>query len=1139
MTGRCPGCGHQVPAEAKFCAECGAPLAGGCAECGAKLLPGARFCAQCGTPVDTGQAERGIPGAADEGERRQLTVAYCDLAGAAGLAAQLDPEEFRELIDLYEERARGIVGEYGGAVGRGPGDALVCEFGWPEAHDDDPERAVRASLDLIGELQTMAQGLEAERRLAPRIGIHTALVVVGDAPGSGERRPLAAGEALSLAVALGSAAEPGEVVISAAARDLVPGIFVTEDLGTREVAGVAEAVRAFRAVTPTGVRSRLDAARGRLTPLVGREVELAVLAKRWDQARSRGGQAVLIMGEAGVGKSRLVYELRARLGGSAHSWLECRCSSYTEGSAFRPAIDLIEQGLQIDPEDPPAERLAKLERGLAVAGVASEDAVPLMATLLAIPVAEGVTPLAMSPERRRRRTIDVLSEWLLALARMQPLVLLVEDLHWSDPSSLELFGELLGQARGAELMLIGTARPEFSAPWGGRPNLTVLSVSPFSEAECRVMVSRISGERQLPGEVLERIVSETGGIPLFAEEVGRMVLESGLLVERGDSLELQAPLVELDIPMTLRGSLMARLDRLSAAKGVAQLAAVAGREFSYALLQEVAELDDATLRAGLDRLVENELLFEQGDPAGPTYTFKHALIQDAAYQSLLKRTRVKLHERIADALARRLDDDPLVVSEAVARHYEAAERIEPAVANYRRAAEETAERSGFAESLGHLGKAIELLGRLPESRQRDEVEVEMQLALGSAIIATRSYADAGIEAAYERALRLCQGLGDDAKVAHALAGLSIFYLNRGQLELGAELAERVLEIGQLDDDDELRLLGHVQFALSHILQARFAVGLEHAERATAIYDRERHHQIAYRFGTDHGVVAHCFAGWSLMGLGYLDQALERMRTAVELAESLGHPFSLAYALTFQISVLWVRGDADGQRETAARVIAIAEEQGFDLWTGIGHVYSATERAIRTGEESAIPEIIEGSLVAGETGNRGASTPIFAAVAEAQRAVGQLDEALGTVDAALVMSTEIAQPWWDSHLRRLKGELMLERAAGDLDAATSALAEEELETALSIAREQSSPVHELRAATRLAQRMLERGEREAAAALLEPVYAGFSEGFSTVPLAEAREMLSELGAEPAPPPPRAPGAAVPATADQAGSKPSPA
>ena len=680
----CAVCGHRPPPRAKFCPECGAPLAELCPTCQTPVPPGARFCAECGTQISVSELER-----REEGELRQLTAVFCDLVGSTELSTRLDAEEFGEVVRDYQRRAVEILSRYGGHVASWQGDGVLIHFGWPEAHDDDAERAVRCALEIAQEVE-----------LPVRIGVHTGPVVVGVA----HAETMALGETMNIAARLQGVAEPGTVAISEATLRLVRGIFVTEDLGLHPLKGVAEPVRLYRAVQSSGVRSRFDAAAESLTPFVGREAELGVLLDRWSRTRERAGQTVLVSGHAGVGKSRLVYELRERLADEPHSWLECRCSSYTQHSAFRPAIELVEQGLAFHPDEGPAERIAKIESGLALIGLGEPEDAPLVAQLLGI---EGAPELAMGPDLQRRRTIELLTRWVLALADLQPVLLFVEDLHWCDHSSLELFSQLMTRGAQSRLMLVATARPEFEASWLGRQNLSSLALNPLSGPETREMLTLLAEGRRLPEDVLERVLAETDGIPLYAEEMGRMVLE----------MELAAPLDELEIPATLQDSLMARLDRLSAAKRVAQRAAVIGREFDFRLLEEVSGLEREILRHGLTRLVEDDLVFQRGEPPDAGYTFKHALIQDAAYRSLLKRTRRELHERVAPALARRAAEGRPDPPEVLARHYELAGRVEEAIAHYRRGAEDAARHSGHREAIEHLrNPGMQLLALRLEER---------------------------------------------------------------------------------------------------------------------------------------------------------------------------------------------------------------------------------------------------------------------------------------------------------------------------------------------------------------------------------------------------------------------------------------
>ena len=1110
----CPACGRQAPADARFCAECGEPLVERCPECRSALPPDARFCPQCGTalrPLEPSPpVERPAPAeppardeVATEGELRQLTVVFSDLVGSTELSARIDPEEFSDVLRRYQERAGGAVRRYGGTVLRYLGDGMLVYFGWPEAHDDDAERAVRAALDVAHEVEALNAELPGEIELAVRVGVHTGPVVIGEIGAGGDpRETMALGETVNLAARLQSVAAPGTVVMTAATLGLVPGIFVTEALGEFELKGIAAPVPVYRAVQPSGVRSRLDALRGRLTRLADRKAELGLLLDRWQRSRERIGQTVLIIGEPGVGKSRLVYELRERMSDAAHSWLECSCSSYTQHSAFRPAVEVIEQGLALRPDDDDEERLAKLERGLAGVGLTDPDVVPLLAGLLGIPGPPGSDLSTMSPDVRRRRTIELLAGWVLSLAALQPMVLLVEDLHWCDPSSLELFERLMTLGAQCSLLVVATARPEFeAASWAGRSNVTTLALTPLSEVETRDVLDDLSGGLELPETVVERVVGGADGIPLFAEEMGRMVLDSGMLVERSGRLELVAPLDELDIPMTLQDSLMARLDRLSAAKRVAQRAAVVGRAFDYALLEEVAELEPDILRHGLLRLVEDGLLFQQGEPPDATYTFRHALIRDAAYRSVLRRNRTALHARIAKALERREAVGAPASPEVAARHYEAAGLGEEAVAAYKRAAEYTARHSAHQESIEHLRRAIALLDSIPDEEKRQGLEVDLQMALGSSVMAARGYADAEVERAYARARALCDRGGDAKQAAYALIGLAIFHFNRGEAARGEELAAGALEIARREQDDTLRLLARVQLAVPTLYQGRFAESLDHADEAARVYRPQEHAWVAFRYGTDQGVAAHCLAALALAQLGHPERALARVEDASRLARELGHPFNVVYALFFESVIQWCRGDPAAQERAADELLAIAEEQGFSLFRGNGQMFRAAARATMTADDSAIADFMEGAARTASTGSMGGAPALVALLAEAQRAAGKPEDALVTVDGGLAVSAQTGQPYWDAELHRLRAELLLDLQRDDV-----AAVETELGSAIEIARGQGARWQELRAARSLARLMRERGDGAEVERLLRPVYESFTEGFETPDLAGAAELL---------------------------------
>ena len=1013
------------------------------------------------------------------GERRQLTVLFSDLVGSTPLSQQFDAEEWRDVVTRYQKAARTAVEHWGGHVAKELGDGLLVYFGWPDAREDDPERAIRAGLAILDAMEPVNTKLAAGdgTRLAVRVGMHTGPVVVAD---GGE----VFGETPNIAARVQSAAEPDTVVVTAATQRLVAGIVVLEARGPQALKGVREPVRLYRVVQPSGVRSRLAVAAGHLTPFVGREVELATLVDRWARAADGEGQNVLLVGEAGVGKSRLAYQLRERLAATPHTWLECSASPYTEGTPFHPMMALVTQGLAFTATDTAAEKVEKIARGLR--DLAKPESVNLLADFLGLPPP---TPLTLNPDVQRRKTMELLAQWNLALSAIQPLVLLVEDLHWCDASSLELLGRLIAQSATARVLFVATARPEFTPPWPARSNVTTLPLARLTKRQAREMVTTLVGAT-VPAETLEALVVRADGVPLYVEELTKAMAESGTV--RGADA----------IPMTLAGSLMARLDRLATAKEVAQRAAVLGREFGYPLLAAVAEMDDAGLRQGLARLVDAEIVFQRGEPPQATYTFKHALVQEAAYESLLKRTRQQLHGRVVDVLREQFPERVAVEPEVVARHAEAAGRIDDAITYYGRAGERAQARSAHDEAIGQFRKAIGLLDTRPAGAERDAWELSLQLALGASLIAARGYARPETEAAYERAAALGATVGDAARLGVARMGLAICYGNRGEGERGRALAAEVLAAAEARGDREQSLFGHTNVAFMEHYQGKFSSSLAHCERAIGLYEPMQHHGLVRMLGTDQGVNVLTFAAWNLWALGQADAALARARDAAILARRLDDPFSLAFALYFETAVHWIRRDVATQRARAAEVVALSETQGFPLWLGLGRALHAAARVV-AGDAGALPEILDGMALAGDTGSQAGAPGLFAILAEAQRAAGQLAEAQGTVATGLAVAAQTGQPSFDSHLHRLDGDLRL-ATGGTADEAAA-----RYHRALAIAREQGARSFELRVATSLARLWRDQGRRAEARDLLAPVYAWFTEGFDTRDLIEAKALLDEL------------------------------
>lgn len=842
---QCPSCKGENPAGAKFCIGCGKPLKRRCPSCGLENLSQARFCAECGaalgvsetapqakSPARKAPKTAGRPSgrlsrqradhamlplrsqpAAPEAERRQLTVLFCDLVDSTALAERLDPEEWREVVQTYQEICAEVVRRVDEHIAQYLGDGLLIYFGYPNAHEDDAQRAVRTALGMVEAVRhaplLQAQGVRV------RLGIHTGLVVVGEI-GSGKREQLALGDTPNIAARLQGLAEPNTVMISAATHRLIAGFFDCYDGGLQSVKGVSAPVQVYRVLCESNVQSRLEleVSTGRLTPLVGRAHEVGLILERWTAAQAGDGQVVLLTGEPGIGKSRLVQEVKERVVQQGVVCWEFRCSPYHQNSALYPVLTPLQRVLQFEQDDTAQTKLAKLQQVLTRYHFPQPDTSSLLAALLSLPQPEDALPLTLSPQKQKQKTQEALVAWLMEEAERRPVYCVWEDVHWADPSILELLGLLLDQAPTARLLVLLTARPEFTPPWSSRTHLTPLTLARLPRTQAGEMIREVTGGKPLPTEVQRQIVNKTDGVPLFVEELTKMVLESGLLREANGQYELAGPLPPLAIPTTLHDSLMARLDRLATAREIAQLGATLGREFPYELIQAVAPGDEQSLRHALAKLVEAEVLYQRGAPPHARYVFKHALIQDAAYQSLLKSRRQQYHQQIAHVLEERFGGIAETQPELVAHHHTEAGLIEQAIPYWQRAGQRAIERSANAEAIAHLKKGLELLKVLPDTPARAQQELLLQDTLGPALMANRGWAAPEVGQAYTRAHELCQQVGSTPQLFPTLWGLWQFTVSRAEHQTARELAEQLLKLVQEGQDSALLMNAHFTLGLT-------------------------------------------------------------------------------------------------------------------------------------------------------------------------------------------------------------------------------------------------------------------------------------------------------------------------------------
>jgi len=1045
------------------------------------------------------------PGASRQAERRQLTVLFCDLVGSTDLARRLDPEELGGMMHVYQGACAEVVRGWDGYVAKFMGDGVLAYFGWPRAHEDDAERAVRAGLAVVEAVASLKA--PCGESLSVRVGIATGPVVVGELVGEGAAQEEAVvGETPNLAARLQALAEPGTVVIGEATRRLLGGLLDLLDLGPQRLKGFTEPVSAFRVVGEGRAEGRFEALRGgHLTPLVGREHELGFLLERWAWARDGEGQVVLLAGEPGVGKSRLVRALRERLGAEPHTPLSHYCAPYHVTTALHPVIELLSRAADLARDEPPEQQLTKLGALLAPSSECVDEAVALIAALLAIPTGERYSlPTDLAPQRLKQRTFEVLLDQLEGLAAARPVLAVYEDVHWSDPTTLELLDLVIERVQRLPVLVLITFRPEFRPPWGGRGHVTQLPVNRLGRRQAAAIVERVSGGRALPPEVLEQIVLRTDGVPLFVEELTKTVLESGLLQDAGDRYELTGPLPPLAIPATLQDSLMARLDRLATVREVAQMGAVLGREFSHELLAAVAPLGDNELRSALAELVAAELLLRRGTPPNAAYSFRHMLVQEVAYQSLLRSRRQLLHARVATTLEERFPEVASVEPEVLAYHFTEAGLAEPAVAYWSRAGHRAAERSAYAEAMTQLKQGLEVLRTLPAGAERDHQELDLLTALGSILISTKGHPSPEVAGLYLRARELCHALGDTPHLGPVLQGLRIHRLLRAELGLAREAGEELLALADRAGDDGYRLeaqraLGVVSFYIGDLVAAHdfFAAAL-------ALYDAEVHRAHALRYEDDPGMTCLGYLGRTLWLRGYPEQALRPVGEAVELARGLAHPPSLAEASAWQADMSLLRRETDLCREQAGAALALAREHGFPLWTALSGAswgWAETHASEEGTGITALRQALDGLQGIGDRLFR----PYYQALlADALWRLGRPQEALAELDQAKEWAYGTEARYWDAELHRLRGEIL-----ATLDGAAPPQAEGYLRTAIDIAQGQNAKSLELRAATGLARLWAEQGERHRAHDLLAPVYGWFTEGFDTDDLKEAKALLDKL------------------------------
>lgn len=1026
-------------------------------------------------------------------ERRQLTVMFCDLVGSTALSTRLDPEDLREVIAGYHQVAADVVARCGGYVAQYLGDGVMVYFGYPEAHEADAENAVRAALELVA---YMRERFVKHGRHQVRVGLATGLVVVGELAGAGdahERKVV--GETPNLAARLQSVAAPNSVVISATTRRLAGESFEYEAIEPVALKGFDDPVGAFRVVRERTMASRFEALQAASrTPLVGREEEMELLARRWRQIKDGEGRVVLLAGEAGIGKSRLTAALQENLKDETHVCLRYFCEAHHQGSALQPIVAQLQHAAGFAQDDTAAEKRAKLEKLLA-----SDADIELFAELLGLG-ALSPPPSERDPKVRRQKILAALVDQLAALATRRPVLMLFEDAHWADPTSVELLTLTIERLQHLPVLLVITLRPDYQPPWTGQPHVTMLALNRLSQRDRATLVNHISGDKMLSPELLQQIVERTDGIPLFVEELTKSVIESQEFDERGGQPARRGQ--PLDIPTTLQASLIARVDRLGSAREVLQVGAAIGREFSYEVLAAVAGLPDAVLQDALIRLVEAELLFIRGTPPNAVYTFKHALVQDSAYSTMLRARRQQLHAAIALVLEKRFPDIVKTTPEVVAQQFENAAQNEKAIVHWRQAAERDLRRFAMKESIRHYSNALRLALALPEGRQRDELELDLSLGLGLAEIIGIGPTSTEAAAHYRRALTLSRTLPERGRELF-LATWGVWFLAAiaGRFTEGVTLADELVKIARERNDTDLLVEAFHAMCPTMMWRADIVGMRDTGKEVIRLYDRDRHRDHAYFFGGhDSRVCARSFLALSQWCLGFPEQARREAWACIEDGRAVGHAFSHAHGLNMGSITFLMLDDVEACQTVADELYPLADRNKFAWPLAQARFLRGWLAARQSGSESAIEEMLQMATPAGTA----VLYPILLGlVATQQIRIGRHDAAAITLDR-VTADLAVRAPFYEAEISRLRGENLLAQSRSN-----TTVAEAVFRQAIALAEKHACRALKLRAAASLAKLLADTGRKMEGHAVLAPVYGEFTEGFANSDLQAAKALLAAL------------------------------
>jgi class 3 adenylate cyclase/predicted ATPase len=1036
-----------------------------------------------------------------ESEVRQITVMFCDLVGSTELSGKLDPEDLRTLIDQYRQVCGAAIRRYEGGIASYAGDGVMAFFGWPRAHEDDAVRALHAALATISEVTNIAGPIT----LASRVGICSGRVVVSQIVGPGSWME-AVGQTPNIAARLQTLAAPNSVLISESTQRLASAAFDFQDLGFQELKGVTKPLRVYRVLSAKNRPTRFEAAHASsLTPLVGRSTELNLLLDRWQKVKEADGQVVLLSGIAGVGKSRLIHELKSNVQHESRFLLTYQCSPYHSQSPFFPIIEQIELAAQLTPNDSDPDKFAKLKTYLPSSMDNRVESAALIARLLSISIEDQSELSKLTPQQIKNRTIDKLLEIILTLSAQRPTLCIFEDVHWVDPSTLELIELVISRIDRARVMLVVSYRPEFRHTWFTPPNVTLHSLTPLSRSEVTRMIRDLFREGYLSQQIVDQIIEKADGVPLFVEELTISITRAARQrSEEKSDLGQAAPFAAIKVPETLHDALMERLDRVPHGRKLAQIAAVIGREFSYDLLTAAARTDETDLRSALSLLEESDVIYRAGISPSVRFAFKHVLLRDVVYNSLLRGKRQEIHADIAAVLENHFPELVENRPEILAYHYSEAGNNPLAIRCWRDAGRRAIASSANLEAIGHFRNALQLLSALPDTPQRAKEEIEIELALGIPLIAVRGYAAAETRETFARARSLCLKLNDASEYFQVLFGLWGHSWMGGKNDEALTMANEFLSKARASSDSILLMVAHRVMGSTLLTIGEFQASRRHFEESIALSNSEGRRPLYDLYMVEPQVASLLLLSWDLWFLGYPDQSLARVSEALALAQDLAQPYSIAFAHYMTSVVHLLRGDPDRALESAERSLEISREQRFSLYV----LLSTISRGRALGELSRLrearSEIRMGIDEARRVGVGFMLPMMYSWLADVHAQSGENETALSIVEQTLSEVSDTTGRSWESELHRGRAEILLA-----LNPSKVAEAESYLKNAIEVARRQSAKSLELRAATSLGKLWRQQGRIDDGRDLIEPIYRWFEEGTATSDLKHARDFLMAL------------------------------